>query len=189
MFSVDQHFWPTGKTGDIGDVQIASGPVLDRFTYATNGRGPHEFAWKYLNGTLNPEPAQFAGVMYLNPPDNFGTDPTGGFDLSGYRVVKWRAHSLNGKVNVDFSMGGVAWVWDNKAQVQVKPQFPESLSIKRLGIKTLDTYWQEFEAPFDTEDDLRCVINGFAWTINWSSNSVDLNDTRTGACEFKDVSI
>jgi len=177
MFSVDQHFW---ATGDIGDVQIASGPDLDRFTYTTNGLGPHEFEWKYVNGGLNPEPAQFAGVMYLNPPNNFGTDPTGGFDLRGYRVVRWRAHSLTGNVNVDFSMGGVTWIWDDKARVQVTPPFPESLSIKRLGTKTLDTNWQEFEAAFAPEDNLRCVINGFAWTISWSSNDVNLNETRTG---------
>jgi hypothetical protein len=77
-------------------------------------------------------------------------------------------------------MGGVTWVWDERARVQVTPPFPESLSIKRLGIKTLDTNWQEFEAAFAPEDDLRCVINGFAWTINWPSNDVNLNATRTG---------
>lgn len=180
VFSVEGHFWPTGKTGDIGDVGIAPLADLERFTYTTNGHGPHEYEWKWVDGKLNPEPAQFVGVMYLNPANNFGKDPTGGFDLRGYRLVKWGARSLTGRVNVGFSMGGVTWVWDNKTLVQVTPPFPESLSVKTLGIQTLDSNWQEFEAPFAPEDDLRCVINGFAWTINWPSNDVRLNETRTG---------
>jgi hypothetical protein len=179
-FSVEGHFWATGKTGDIGDVEIAPLADLERFTYPTNGRGPHEWEWKYVSGQLSPEIAQFGGVMYLNPPNNFGKEATGGFDLRGYHLIKWQARSLAGRVNVDFSMGGVTWVWDDKARVKVTPPFPESLSVKRLGVKTLDSNWQEFEAPFAPEDDLRCVINGFAWTISWGSNGVSLNDTRTG---------
>jgi hypothetical protein len=180
VFSVEGHFWPTGKMGDIGDVGIVSGPSLDRFTYPTNGLGPHEWDWKYVNGQLSPELAQFGGVMYLNPQNNFGIDPTGGFDLRGYRVAKWEARSLTGSVNVQFSMGGVTWVWDSRAGVKVTPPFPETLSVKSLGIRALNGNWQEFEAPFAPEDDLRCVINGFAWTIDWPSNDVSLNATRTG---------
>jgi hypothetical protein len=163
--------------GDIGDIKDpAKGPEGVRFTYKVGGQGPHEWDWKYTNGELNPDPAKFAGVMYLCC--GWGEKP--GFDLRAFRrTIAWEARSLSGKVNVEFVIGGVDWVWDEDEKVKVDPPCPDSLRRKPLGTYTLTEVWQSFEVDLADipEGEFLNVIGGFAWAITWGSNGIEMNPT------------
>ncbi len=179
-FYIGQDYYhPSGIMGDIGDVNIVRDVGQDRFTYETIGREPHEWEYKYINGTPNPRPAQFAGVMYFDPPGNFGQEP--GFDLRGiHRVLKWEARSVTGEITVEFIIGGAVWVWDEKERKRVSPSCPDSLRRVSLGMKKITESWQSFEYVLANipEDNFKNVIGGFAWIIAWG-DKVQLNPTAT----------
>lgn len=198
-FSIYLHYDPSGYIGDIGDITVTvlveggSGSEVVRFIYVIRGRGPHEWEWKYVNCEPNPRPCQFAGVMYLDPPSNWGEIPDGGFDLRGFRRVKWEARSVTGTVNVEFVIGGVRRKWDEKKEcpVRVAVPYPGSMPRVSLGIKTLTEHWQSFEYDLSDkpEDDLKCIVGGFAWVISWGSNQVQLNEAGTGPKQPKTFTI
>lgn len=187
---IDLNYYPSGKMGDINDVTIAQGVNNTRFIYETKGRSPHEWEYKFVGGKLNPDPAQFAGVMYLEPQNNFGTDPTGGFDLRElHRLLKWEARSLKGEVNVEFLIGGVNWVWKNMTRVPAPN--PGSLPKLSLGIRKLTKDWKTFEYYLSQrpEREFRRVIGGFGWVINWGSNGIKLNEDKKSPDQVKTFEI
>lgn len=190
IFFVYPKYHPSGYMGDIGDITVAELPEAVRFIYEAKGRGApeephkgsHEWEYKYINGELNLNPAKFAGVMYLNPPNNFGVDPNGGFDLRSIRrVIKWEARSVEREVNVEFVIGGVTWIWDDESRERQDAPYPDSMPRLSLGIKTLTEDWQSFEFDLSgkPEDDFKRVVGGFAWVISWGSNGVQLNEEGT----------
>jgi len=194
-FAVYPNYNPSGYVGDIGDIKsVAKEPGgLVRFTYEAKGRGPHEWEYKYLDdGSLNPAPCKFAGVLYLDPPNNFGTDPRGGFDLRGRHMLTWKARSLNGSVYVEFVIGGVTWMWDEKTHTRVEVPYPESLPRTSLGIIKLTETWQTFHYDLSalSQDELRDVVAGFGWVITWDSNGVQFTGSgqpTTFTIEIQDI--
>jgi len=192
-FSVYPNYGPSGYMGDIGDITVEKGPEVVRFIYEIRGRGPHEWEWKYVNCKTNLRPCQFAGVMYLNPPSNWGEISNGGFNLQGFRCVRWEARSVTGTVNVEFVIGGIEWKWDDQEEcpVRVPVPYPGSMPRVSLGIKTLTEHWQSFEYDLsdNPKDDFRCVVGGFAWIISWGSNQVRLNEAGTGPKQPKTFTI
>lgn len=178
-FTVYPNYNPSGYVGDTGDITVAMQPDLVRFTYVTKGQGPHEWDYTYIDGTPNPNPAKFAGVLYLNPPNNWGTDSHCGFDLRGRHTLTWKAHSLSGSVYVEFVIGGVVWQWDATTHTKVPVPYPESLPRISLGIKKLTPTWQTFTYDLSAlpADYLRSVVAGFGWVITWDSSG----GQRTGS--------
>jgi len=182
---VSRFYFPSGKVGDIGDVSFGTG----RFIYEPLGREPHEYEWKYNeDGSLNPNPAEFAGVCWLNPAGNFGTMSGGGKDLSDYNKIHWEGRSLGDPVNVEFFIGGVTWIWgkdsDGKPKI-VEPPYP---GVPKYGLGTykLTSDWQEFDVPLHIgKADLKRVICGFGWVASWGNNDVQLNEDGTGPVEKK----
>lgn len=183
-----QSFWigkdyyhPSGKMGDISDIEIERDVEVDRFTYETLGRGPHEWDWKCRDGKLNFEPARFGGVYYLDPPGNWGEKP--GFDLRGIRrVLKWEARSVTGTVIVEFIIGGIDWVWDKREECRkVDPSWPDSMPRTVVGRATLTENWQPFTYDLTKmpEDNFKNLIGGFAWVIEWGTTGVKLDSTAT----------
>ena len=187
VFSVDENYVPTGKMGDIGDVSVSKQPEFVRFTYQAKGQGPHEWEYKFSQGRENPTPAGFAGVMWLDPSGNWGTDPDGGNDLrTCHRVLKWEARSTEGEVNAEFVIGGDKKQWDAKTNERVNLPYPNSIS-RNLGVRRLAPQWQEFEADLSKIPDERFkrIVGGFGWIISWDSNDVKFNKERTGADQPK----
>jgi hypothetical protein len=192
-FSVDENYVATGKMGDTGDVTINKQPDLIRFVYQVEGHGPHEWEYKYIHGKENPQPAQFAGVMYLDPRGNWGTDPDGGYDLrTCHRAIKWEARTTEGEVNVEFVIGGDKRQWSPKGNEQYP--FPNSID-KSLGVKHLTAQWQPLGQPLEADlskladDRFKRVIGGFGWVIAWDSNGVKLNKDQTGPEKSKTFTI
>jgi hypothetical protein len=181
-FSVDDNYSPSGKMGDIGDVSVDEQPGLVRFVYEAQGRGPHLWEWTYdSEGNANLEPAQSAGVMYLDTRGNWGTDPDGGFDLRGcHGVIKWEARSADGPVRVKFLLGG------DKRNLPTKDRakFPYPNTIDQaLRTEDLSDQWREFTFNLSKvpEERFKRVVGGFGWEIAWSSNGIKLNSKRTAA--------
>ncbi len=187
IFFLYPNYDPSGYMGDSGDITVEKSPNMVRFIYETIGRGPHEWEWKYASNNL----AKFAGVMYLNPPNNWGTESNGGFDLRGFHIVKWEARSISGIVNVEFIIGGVVWKWNDEKKERVSVPYPDSMIRTTFGIKTLTEDWQSFEADLSylPEDNFRCVIGGFAWIISWESNHIQINSIRTSSDQPKKFTI
>jgi hypothetical protein len=180
-FSVDDYFEPTGKMGDIDDVNVDEQPGFVRFMYNATGGGQHKWEWTYKDGKENTEPAQFGGVMYLDPSGNWGKDPDGGYDLRGcHHVIKWEARSADGEVNVQFLMGG-----DRRdSTTKEKEKFPYPNTIKqKLVTKSLNGQWQSFDYDLSgiPDENFKRVVGGFGWTISWGSNGVKMNNQRTGS--------
>ncbi len=190
-FSIGRDYYhPSGIMGDIGDVRIARPADLDRFSYETLGRGPREWDLKCRYGKLNPEPAQFAGVMYLDPPGNWGNQP--GFDLRGVRrVLNWEARSTS-PVIVEFIIGGVNRIWDEKEECKsVVPEWQDSMPRTVVGRGTLAEDWQSFQYEFTNmpANNFANLIGGFAWVVEWGAIQVELNQERTGPVCIKTFSI
>ncbi len=189
-FSVDEHYTPSGKMGDVGDITVGEQDGGVRFVYRTAGNGPHMWEWRYdSEGKESPLPAQFAGVMYLDPRWNWGSDPEGGYDLrTCHSAIRWEARSIDGPVQVKFVFGGDKH--DLPTKERKKFQFPNSID-QSLGTKKLDSKWQSFEFPLSTipDDHFKRVVGGFGWVISWSSNGVNLNKDGTGAEQPKTFTI
>jgi hypothetical protein len=195
-FSVDSNAMPFGKIGDVDDVTIGKEPELVRFKYTTSGKGSHEWDYKYEAAVLNPNPAQFAGVMYLDPDSDFGTR-CAGYDLTGMRVVTWKARSVGQGAVVEFRIGGLKWIWDSQRRVKVDPPYPDSLPSMSLGVRKLDNKWRAFRLKLPNYPDayFSRVINVFSWVLTWRSNHVALDKDRTAPArprtfkiEIKDIS-
>ena len=183
---VRSFYFPSGKVGDIGDVTFGT----EKFTYEPLGIGPHEYDGKYNeDGSLNPNPAAFAGMCWLNPAGNWGTMPGGGKDLSDYNRIHWEARSLGEPVNVEFFIGGVTWIWgkddDGKPKI-VEPPYP-GVPKYGLGTHKLTSTWQEFDVPLRVQkkEDLARVICGFGWVASWGNNDVHLDENGKGPVEKK----
>lgn len=182
-FSVIDNYDPSGILGDVGDVTVAKKVNSVEFTLETQAREPHEWDWKYVDCVLNPNPAYFGGVMFLDPPSNWGNYP--GRDLRGFKTIKWESRSLGGNIYAEFLIGGVLWQWklDDKTNCWTKMPVPYSDSMPRisLGIKQLTSQSQSFQYDLSDlpEEYFRNVVGGFGWTISWSANGVDINDRST----------
>lgn len=182
-WSVNAKYHPSGMMGDTGDITIQRYVNVDRFIYEPKGRGPHEWDYKYVNGALNDKASQFAGVMYLDPPNNWGKI-YGGFDLRNiHRVIKWEARSLGEEVLAEFVIGGVVWMWDEKNKEKITAPYPDSKERLSLGIKRLTQDWQSFEYSLSDQpiEEFERVVGGFGWVISWGSNNVLLNTDGTGS--------
>jgi hypothetical protein len=190
-FPIYPEYDPSGIMGDVGDVHIQKYQEFVRFIYETSGLGPHEWEYKYIGGNLNSAPAKFAGVMYLNPKNNWCTDLRGGYDLRGFRTIKWEARSVSGEVNTEFVFGGVNWRWDDVNKVKQNCTYPDSLPSKSMGIKLLNATWQEFRYDLTqlSDDDLRYVVGGFGWVINWESEGVRFVPEKNGSDKSKTITI
>jgi len=157
--SPGNHYKPTGYMGDTGDIHINevfeqnphSGKTSIRIVYYAEGKGPNECP--YL------PPCKWAGVYWLEPPNNWGTDAFWkgkGFDLSRYnRLVFWaRADKA---CTIEFKVGGI------------NEPYGDSLTYPRSKHANLSEDWQEFEIDLDGAD-LKHIIGGFVWVTNWDMN-------------------
>jgi hypothetical protein len=205
VFAVYPAYSPTGKMGDVGDIEIKYGEDSVIFVYRPQGNKPYEYDWKYKadgNGDMaeNPEPAKFAGVMFLKPENNFGDLRNGGMNLQAVRrQLRWEACCDEGDVNVRFSIGGISWKWLGMQKTEVA--YPDSMpkvTLARKGensgadtdIFPLTEQYQTFTADLSKypADFFRQVENAFAVTIDWASNNIpDRNSGRTFTIRIKNI--
>jgi hypothetical protein len=159
--SPDNHYKPTGFMGDIGDIHINeafeenphSGKTSIRVVYEARGKGPNECPY--------PPPCEWAGVYWLEPPNNWGKDAFWagrGFDVSHYNVLEFWARA-DKPCTIEFKVGGI------------NEPYGDSLIYPRSIQADLSEEWQEFQIGlFEWGADLTHIIGGFVWVTNWDTN-------------------
>jgi hypothetical protein len=159
--------------GDTGDLRMETGEEgSDRFVYTPAGKGPHEWEYKFINGVENPDPAGFAGVMYINSviTSEPGTQSGDGRDLQAWRQkVVWEARSIGGDANAEFVAGGITWAWDLNTKKKGPLLHPDTLPKLSLGSCSVKSAWTHCE--FDVAKahlpakSFERVIGGFGFVI------------------------
>ncbi|MBK9120548.1 MAG: hypothetical protein IPM18_13260 [Phycisphaerales bacterium] len=163
------HFTPTGRQGDAGDVHVdeawrtnpRSGDTCIKLTLAVRGAGPNLCDYG--------PPCRWAGLRWLHPAHNWGRDEAHagvGFDLRGYRrLTFWARAAAPGTVS--FTVGGV------------DTEYGDSLAFPATAVHRIDTDWRQYSIDL-TGCDLRHVIAGFgcssSWDVNPSGLTIYLDD-------------
>ena len=102
---------------------------------------------------------RWAGVYWLNPPDNWG-DRKGGFNLTGAKkLIFWARGEKGGEQIAEFKIGGVG----------INREYPDS-DTASIGAVILTKDWREY--TIDLRDkDLSYIAGGFAWIATSDANS------------------
>jgi hypothetical protein len=140
------HFYPSGRMGDRSAISfdsnwtsdVHSGDSCIKITFAAKG-------------------SNWAGIYWLEPENNWGSTPDGGYDLTGATKITFWARGENGGEQIEFFAGGVTG------------SHPDSFPKTSTGSITLTRSWQEYAIDL-TGLDLSHVIGGFGWITNDSYN-------------------
>lgn len=153
------HFTPTGREGDAGDVlvdeawteNVHHGKTCVRVKLAADGAAPNRCDYG--------PPCRWAGLRWLHPALNWGRDAKfadQGLDLRGYqRVVFWAR--ADAACNVTFLVGGVDTEYGDSISYPVRDVF-------RIGDE-----WRRYSIDLGGCD-LRRIIAGFGCASSWESN-------------------
>lgn len=108
------------------------------------------------------EDERWAGIYWLNPPNNWGTRK-GGFDLTGAkRLTFWAKGNQGGEQIQEFTVGGISG------------DYPDS-DTAVIGPVILSNQWRQYTIDLRGKD-LSYISGGFAWTTS--------EDVNGNACVF-----
>jgi len=145
---------PSGWMGEIASIAMENRDGGHR----SGESGSLEVAFKGTRG--------WGGVVWQDPPNDWGTRP-GGYDLSGAtRLVFW-ARGARGGERVTFGYGLIG----------IEKRFHDS-ALDRMEI-TLGREWQRYVIDLAGHD-LSCIKSGFLWTVQAQSEPLAffLDDVR-----------
>ncbi len=146
--SQGNHFAPSGWMGDYGDLKIndastdnpADGRTAIKWTY--NGKGAQGANW--------------AGVFWQQPPNNWGDKP-GGFDLTGFkRLTFWARGESGGETLTEIKVGGITGEHGDSDAASIGPI-------------TLTKEWKKYTIEL-ADKNLTHIVGGFCWATNVDSN-------------------
>ena len=101
---------------------------------------------------------RWAGIYWLNPPDNWG-DKKGGYNLVGAKkLVFWAKGEKGGEQIAEFKIGGVG----------VNREYPDS-DTATIGPVILTKEWKKYSIDL-RDKDLANISGGFAWAANVDNN-------------------
>lgn len=141
---------PSGYMGDFGDIRMnsnwkqkpASGPSCMKVIYSAERK----------------QGAGWAGVYFQNSVNNWG-DKKGGFDLTGFKKLKFMARGEKGNEQIDdFKVGGITGQTEDGDTDQ-----------NSTGPISLTKDWKEYEIKLDGMD-LSHIIGGFCFVLGADSN-------------------
>lgn len=146
-------FAPSGWMGDYGDIKIndastdncVDGKTCFKITYT--GKGTQGANW--------------AGMFWQHPPNNWGT-VKGGYDLTKYkRLTFWARGEKGGEVIAEFKVGGITGEYgDSGAQ--------------SIGPITLTKEWKKYTIELK-DVDLQSISGGFCWSASRDDNPEGLS--------------
>ncbi len=147
--SLDNHFIPSGWMGDYGDIRLDQSCKDSPFSGETCIR--IVYTGKISQG------ARWAGIYWQNPPNNWGTVPNVGFDLSEATKLTFYARGEKGGERIEeFKVGGIMG------------EFGDS-DTSSIGPVVLTKDWKKYTIDLRGRD-LSYIIGGFCWATN-----VDVN--------------
>lgn len=146
------HFAPTGRMGDIEDVDMSlswttnpyRGSTAIRATYT--GQGSRGEGW--------------AGIMWQEPANNWGKIQ-GGYDLRWANKLMFRARGERAHETIEFFVGGIGDDSD--------PYHDSLRPALSTGPISLTLTWQTYTLDLRGRD-LSRVIGGFGWATGQSAN-------------------
>lgn len=142
-------------TGWMGDGE--EGTKYVQFTEACKEQPRSKPTCIKITYTIGPK--GWAGIYWLNKPNNWGDKPGEDWSARGYSSITfWARGEKEGEV-VEFKAGGVE---DNK-----KPH-KDSFEVSTHKV-TLEKDWKRYEIKLDGEN-LSSVIGVFCWVASGSSN-------------------
>lgn len=146
--SKDTHFAPSGWMGDYGDLKINDADM------ETPVVGRHATKWTYTR--KGSQGANWAGVFYQEPPNNWGEKP-GGFDLSEFtRLTFWARGEKGNERIAEFKVGGITGTYSDTDSASIGPI-------------DLTKEWKKY--TIDLKDkNLSHIIGGFCWAASGDDN-------------------
>lgn len=142
------HFAPSGWMGDYGDLKIDPAWKTDCFDGRTC------IKWSY--DAKAAQGANWAGVYWQIPPNNWGSKP-GGFDLSQYKKLTFYAKSdKGGALIAAFKIGGITGEFGDSDEAD-------------MGPVNLTTSWQKYTIDLSGKN-FSHVIGGFCWSASRDDN-------------------
>lgn len=165
-FSASNHFEPTGWMGDA----ITTGVVtVDPACTDTWHSGGNSIRITYTGSGA----AGWAGIYWLHPAKNWGTDPNGGFNLAGATKLTFWVRGAKGGEKAEFKMGGI--------HPSTGPDYGDTVETISTGVVKLTKSWQQFTINL-TGKNLSRVVGGFVWVTKSSDNpdgaTIYLDDIR-----------
>jgi hypothetical protein len=143
------HYCPSGWMGDFGDLKIDEGDM--------SGPKDGRTAIKISYSGEAKQGANWAGIFWQNPPNNWGTQPNGGKDLTGYKKLTFWAKGAKGNERIaEFKAGGITG------------EFGDSDSAN-IGPVDLTKDWKQY--TFDLKGkDLKSISGGFCYSASRDDN-------------------
>lgn len=146
--SPDNHYAPSGWMGDWGDIEVENASFDSPRTGTT--------CLKFIYSPNRSQGANWAGVYWQNPPNNWGGRP-GGYDITGAtKLVFWARGEKGGERIEEFRIGGVSG------------EYPDS-DVAGFGPALLNNEWTEYKIDL-TGKDLSYISGGFMWSANLDGN-------------------
>jgi hypothetical protein len=141
------HFAPSGWMGDYGDLQLKDGWTEN----CADGRT----CIKWVYTAEGKQGANWAGVFWQQPPNNWGEKP-GGFDLTGYKRLTFWAKAQDEAHIAEFKVGGINGEHGDS----------DSQSIGPIDV-TKD--WKKYTIEL-ADKDLKHIIGGFCFSASRDDN-------------------
>lgn len=148
--SPNNHYAPSGWMGDYGDLRLDYESTENPYAGST--------CVKVVYSAQKTQQAGWAGIYWQNPPNNWGTKK-GGFDLTGFNKLVFRARGQTGEEVISkVVVGGIG--------MDKKVPYPDSDVAESEGIKLTDQ-WQEFYVNLEGKD-LSYLNGAFAIIVSAS---------------------
>jgi hypothetical protein len=148
--SPDNHYIPGGWMGDTGDLFVNESESIIKYSGTSST--------KIIYSGVGSGGKNWAGIYWLYPDGNWGTDPNGGWDVTGARSLTfWVRGDVGGEI-ISFGIGGVSGPYGDTLVPKVS-----------TGNITLTTAWTQYELDL-TGKDLSRVVGGFEWDTNNTLN-------------------
>ena len=142
------HFIPSGYMGDYGDVKYDGASKEDAYLGNT--------CIKIIYSGKATQGARWAGIFWLNPANNWGSQDAG-YDLSSAtKLTFWARGAVGGERIEEFKVGGIMG------------EFSDSDSAT-IGPVLLNKEWTQYTIDLKGKD-MSYIIAGFAWSANVDSN-------------------
>jgi hypothetical protein len=144
----DNHYCPSGWMGDYGDLR------LNENCKTTPHSGNTCIEIKYsAKGTQG---AGWAGIYWQNPPNNWGTVKSGGFDITGATRLTFWARGEKGNEVAEFKMGGITGEYCDS-------------DMATTGPVELAKEWKQYQIDLSGLD-LSYISGGFVWVTSSMDN-------------------
>ncbi|HVO33385.1 MAG TPA: hypothetical protein VMU17_05665 [Elusimicrobiota bacterium] len=142
------HFIPSGWMGDYGDIKIDDGN--------TNDPADGKTCIKITYSGKATQGANWAGIFWQHPANNWGDKP-GGFDLSSMkRLTFWARGEEGGEKVAEFKVGGITGEHGDSDSASIGPV-------------TLTKEWKKYTIDL-ADKNLSHIVGGFCWSASRDDN-------------------